>query len=102
MSNRGPVQYGREGGERTTSRGAGGLVTALSGLGRHLDDGVWVCAALTDEDVAVAHETPGGVFRRSSATAICGCDIVALDPDAQDEFYTVIANPLLWFVQHYL
>ena len=29
VSNRGPVQYGRENGERTTARGAGGLVTAL-------------------------------------------------------------------------
>src|SRR5438128_12537614 len=60
VSNRGPVQYGREGGARTTTRGAGGLVTALSGLGRQLQDGVWVCSAMSDEDVVVARESPGG------------------------------------------
>jgi trehalose 6-phosphate synthase len=28
--------------------------------------------------------------------------MVETDPEAQRKFYTVIANPLLWFVQHYL
>ena len=102
VSNRGPVQYGREAGERTTTRGAGGLVTALSGLGRHLDEGVWVCAALSDEDVVVAGESPGGVYPPELGDDDLRVRLVALDPDAQDDFYTVIANPLLWFVQHHL
>ena len=102
VSNRGPVQYGREGGRRTTSRGAGGLVTALSGLGRHLEDGVWVCAALSDEDAAVAQESPGGVIPPELGDDDLRVRLVALDPDAQDDFYTVISNPLLWFIQHHL
>ncbi|MDQ1492814.1 MAG: trehalose 6-phosphate synthase, partial [Actinomycetota bacterium] len=102
VSNRGPVQYGREGGQRTTSRGAGGLVTALSGLGRHLDQGVWVCAAMSDEDVAVAHESPNGLCPPELGDGDLRVRLVALDPGAQDAFYTVIANPLLWFVQHHL
>ena len=28
--------------------------------------------------------------------------LVSSDPDAYDRFYNVIANPLLWFIQHYL
>jgi trehalose 6-phosphate synthase len=28
--------------------------------------------------------------------------LVASDPDAYDRFYNQIANPLLWFIQHYL
>src|SRR5207237_4325426 len=28
--------------------------------------------------------------------------LVASDPEAYDRFYNVIANPLLWFIQHYL
>ena len=28
--------------------------------------------------------------------------LVASDPVAYDRFYNIIANPLLWFVQHYL
>ncbi len=102
VSNRGPVQYGREGGERTASRGAGGLVTALSGLGRHLEDAVWVCAAMSDEDVVVANETPRGLSPPELGDDDLRVRLVALDPDRQDDFYSVIANPLLWFIQHHL
>ena len=56
LSHRGPVTFGREGGRRTTSKGSGGLVSALLGLAEHLDDAVWVCAAASDEDAAVARE----------------------------------------------
>jgi trehalose 6-phosphate synthase len=27
---------------------------------------------------------------------------VASDPEAYDRFYNVVANPMLWFIQHYL
>jgi trehalose 6-phosphate synthase len=102
VSNRGPVQYGREGGERTTTRGAGGLVTALSGLGQHLAEGVWICAAMSDEDLAVATESPRGLIPPELGDDDLRVRLVALDPAAQDDFYTVIANPLLWFIQHHL
>jgi trehalose-6-phosphate synthase len=102
VSNRGPVQYGRDGDERTTTRGAGGLLTALSGLGQHLQDGVWVCAAMTDEDVVVAQESPGGQYPPQLGEDRLRVRLVALDREAQDAFYGVIANPLLWFIQHHL
>ena len=102
VSNRGPVQYGRDGGERTATRGAGGLVTALSGLGRHLQDGVWVCAAMSDEDAVVAEESPEGLYPPELGDDRLRVRLVALDAGAQDAFYTVIANPLLWFIQHHL
>ena len=47
---------------RTASRGAGGLVTALTGLMSDLPDAVWVCAAATDEDPAVVGEHDHQVF----------------------------------------
>ena len=28
--------------------------------------------------------------------------LVASDPAAYDGFYNVVANPMLWFIQHYL
>jgi trehalose 6-phosphate synthase len=102
LSNRGPVKYGRENGERTTTRGGGGLVTALSGLAGRLDDAVWVCGALTDEDVAVAREHGGATFDASKGGAELLVRMVETDPEEQRKFYSVIANPLLWFVQHYL
>ena len=102
VSNRGPVQHGREGGERTAKPGHGGLVTALGGLASHLDDAVWVCAALSDEDAAVAAEHGGQAFDPEGGGPGIRVRMVELDQQAQHGFYAVIANPLLWFVQHHL
>ena len=101
VSNRGPAQFERnEAGERVVTRGGGGLVTALSGLVSHRR-ALWIASAMTDEDVAVAEEAGGPV-----EIAIGGIDyevlLVESDPDAYDAFYNVIANPILWFIQHYL
>jgi trehalose 6-phosphate synthase len=101
VSNRGPLQFDREeGGERTLRRGGGGLVTALSGLVSHRD-ALWIASAMSDEDVAVSRERGGPV-----ELSIDGIDyrvlLVGSDADAYDRFYNVIANPILWFIQHYL
>jgi trehalose 6-phosphate synthase len=101
VSNRGPLQFERdENGERTVRRGGGGLVTALSGLVSHRD-ALWIASAMTDEDVAVSEEQGGAI-----AEELDGIDyrvrLVGSDPEAYDRFYNVIANPILWFIQHYL
>jgi trehalose 6-phosphate synthase len=113
LSNRGPVSFQRERGERTVRRGAGGLVTALAGLGGRLHDAVWVCAAATDEDAAVAREhgdRPVAMAMGAEPRAMDDGDasddptldvrIVEVDREPQEDFYSVISNPLLWFVQH--
>ncbi|MDQ6949853.1 MAG: trehalose-6-phosphate synthase [Actinomycetota bacterium] len=104
VSNRGPVEYARRDGERTSARGNGGLVTALSGLASHLDDAVWICAALSDEDMAVTREHDGRSFAVEGDGEQGGLRVrmVELEPDAQHKYYAIIANPLLWFIQHYL
>ena len=102
VSNRGPVEYGREGGERTATPGHGGLVTALSGLAGHLEEAVWVCAALSDEDVAVAREHDGAAFEHDQQGSGMRLRMLELEPDAQQKFYAIFSNPLLWFVQHSL
>src|SRR3954464_14761754 len=101
VSNRGPLQFEREHDrERTVRRGGGGLVTALSGLVSHRD-ALWIASAMTDEDVAVSEERGGPV-----ELSIDGIDyrvlLVGSDAEAYDRFYNVIANPILWFIQHYL
>src|ERR1044072_9441146 len=101
VSNRGPAQFERdEQGERTVQGGGGGLVTALSGLVSHRE-ALWIASAMTDEDVAVSEERGGPV-----ELSIDGIDyrvlLVGSDPNAYDRFYNVIANPILWFIQHYL
>jgi len=102
LSNRGPVEYDRKDGERTTGRGGGGLVTALSGLAGRIDDAVWVCGALTDEDAAVAREHEGRAFDAGDGSAELLIRMVEMDADQRQKYYSTIANPLLWFVQHYL
>ncbi len=89
VSNRGPVTYAREGGVRVERRGGGGLVTALRGLVERRDV-TWIASAMTDEDRAVADEGTSGIR------------LVAHDPRAYDLYYNVVANPLLWFIQHSL
>ncbi|HLY47887.1 MAG TPA: trehalose-6-phosphate synthase [Solirubrobacteraceae bacterium] len=99
VSNRGPVTFGPDGEIR---RGTGGLVTALTGLASHRDV-TWIASAMTDEDVEAAERNGGRPF---TVTAPDGGEyrvkLVASDAAAYDRFYNIIANPMLWFIQHYL
>ena len=97
VSNRGPISYGREGGERITKRGAGGLVTALAPLVSH-HDVTWIASAISDEDRAVA--ASGTVDETARDGSRYRLRLVAHRPSAYDLYYNVIANPALWFVQH--
>ena len=99
VSNRGPVTFEPDGGVR---RGTGGLVTALIGLATHRDV-TWIASAMTDEDVRAAEEHDGRPFPvRAPGGGEYRVKLVASDPDAYDRFYNIIANPMLWFIQHYL
>ena len=103
VSNRGPVSFsrGREG-ERVAERGAGGLVTALRGLIDHLDV-TWIASAMSDEDRAVASEAGDEPIEEESRDGSSyRLRLVEHDPAAFHRFYTVAANPTLWFLQHNL
>ncbi|HSO01126.1 MAG TPA: trehalose-6-phosphate synthase, partial [Gaiellaceae bacterium] len=97
VSNRGPISYGREDGERVGKRGAGGLVTALAPLVSH-HDVTWIASALSDEDRAVAAEGPVDEVAHDGSPY--RLRLVDHEPDAYDRYYNVVANPALWFVQH--
>jgi trehalose 6-phosphate synthase len=98
-SNRGPIVYGRSDGHRTTRRGGGGLVTALSGLVAS-QDVTWVAAAISDEDDAVASEHDGSFEETDRGGHTFQLRLVRLDRADYDRYYNVFANPLLWFIQH--
>jgi trehalose 6-phosphate synthase len=102
VSNRGPAEFERNpDGQRTVRRGGGGLVTALAGLVAHRG-ALWIASAMTDEDVAVAREAEGTPVALELDGVTYEVLMVESPPDAYDGFYNVIANPILWFIQHYL
>ncbi|MBA2429856.1 MAG: trehalose-6-phosphate synthase [Thermoleophilaceae bacterium] len=102
VSNRGPATFARDdSGELVASRGGGGLVTALTGLVDHRD-ALWVASAMDDADAEASREHGGGSFECEVDGTTYRIRLVESDSDAYDRFYSVMANPLLWFVQHYL
>jgi trehalose 6-phosphate synthase len=100
VSNRGPVGF-RTGpvGALETSGGAGGLVTALRPLVDRYDV-TWVASAMSDADREVA--ASGRRMQRSASGLPFALRLVAHDADVYRLFYGVLANPVLWFVQHRL
>ncbi len=102
VSNRGPAQFETdEQGDRTVRRGGGGLVTALTGLVSHRD-ALWIASAMTDEDVSVSEESDSGPVEISIGGVAYRVCLIESDAAAYERFYNVIANPILWFIQHYL
>ena len=103
VSNRGPVTYQR-GPEQTreAKRGGGGLVTALGSLAAH-HDVTWIASAMSDVDRELAEESKGQAIEdRLASGASYRLRLLAHDRSAYDQYYDVVANPTLWFVQHCL
>jgi trehalose 6-phosphate synthase len=99
VSNRGPVTYQEDG---SVKRGTGGLVTALTGLASHRD-AVWIASAMTPQDVEVTREHGGRPFEvEAPEGGTYHVRFVESDDEAYDRFYNIVANPMLWFIQHYL
>jgi trehalose 6-phosphate synthase len=90
VSNRGPVRVDRDG---SMHRSSGGLATALRSLFQH-HEVTWIASATTEGERALAGETVQQDNYR--------LHLVAHDPQAYDWYYNVVANPMLWFVQHSL
>lgn len=96
-ANRSPITFERnEAGDLTFSRGTGGLITALTGLARYLPV-TWIACRRTEVD----QEWKSGDVSLDEETSL---NIRFLDPgvEAYENYYNVIANPLLWFLQHTL
>src|SRR2546421_13036007 len=103
VSHRGRASYERaERGERVTRRGSGGLVTALRGLVSY-EEVTWIASAIGDEDRVVASEAGNEAFEEHAEDGSAyRLRLVAHEPAAYERFYNTVANPTLWFLQHYL
>jgi trehalose 6-phosphate synthase len=98
VANRAPIVYERdEDGQRAVRRGAGGLVTALAPLVSH-HDVTWIASAISREDDEVAREGPQDEVAADGS--LYRLRLVAHPAASYDLFYNVIANPVLWFLQH--
>ena len=97
-SNRGPVTFQADAdGQLRFERGAGGVVTALTGLIQHVE-ATWIACARTAADAlwregCVPIDGDGHTVR---------VQFVTPETAAYEGYYHVIANPLLWFLQHAL
>ena len=102
VSNRGPVTFHTDdNGDQIMIPGGGGLVTALSGL-VELTPVVWISAAISDDDARIqraAGNAPIPLPGRGTRTT---GRFVLIEHEVYDQYYNVIANPMLWFIQHYL
>ena len=57
---------------------------------------------MTEEDRAVATERDGSFLEETAEGASYRLRLVEHDPAAYHRFYNVLANPTIWFLQHYL
>lgn len=98
-SNRGPIQYDiQPDGSLTSSRGAGGMVTALLATSQVVPM-TWIAAAMTEGDRKAAADADGGVIRPDGDLSV---RFVTVPNSVYQRHYYVFCNPLLWFIQHFM
>jgi len=103
-SNRGPVTFSRrEDGTFSSRQGSGGLVTAVRAVLRD-HQAIWIAAAMNEGDRRRAEvaANAGEPFITDSPESLFKLRFVTPTPQAYHQYYNIISNPLLWFLQHYL
>jgi trehalose 6-phosphate synthase len=97
-TNRGPVTFasGADGSLRPR-RGSGGLVTALGQIGRHVPV-TWIAAAMSEGDRRAAADPK--LLRQVAGDDAIRLRFASVERSVFEQAYNVIANPLLWFLQH--
>ncbi len=99
-SNRGPIEYHIEAdGSLSSSRGSGGMVTALMAAARFLP-ATWVASAMTDGDRRAAERANGHLLKVPEHEIYVR--FVTVPHSVYQRHYYVFCNPLLWFVQHFM
>ncbi|MDY6866704.1 MAG: trehalose-6-phosphate synthase [Chloroflexota bacterium] len=95
-SNRGPIEHIEdEQGNIVQQKGSGGLITGLSGAVKY-NDVTWISCAQTPHDVEF-NEGYASLVDQDNDIHI---KYIQVDPQTYDDYYNVIANPLIWFLQH--
>jgi len=94
LSNRGPLSFDRlpDGTFKAKRASGGGLVVCL-GPGVERNQGLWLAATTSADDLEAAREGP------VDAEGF-GIQPVGVDPDDYRAYYDVVANQTLWFCVH--
>jgi len=102
-SNRGPVEFYKGNDEKIEMRrGAGGLVSTLLPIMETVN-GTWIASAMSYEDAVIAHKYPDKRVPVPMDDPKFWVPFVVVDKEKRyEKYYSVISNPLLWFVQHYM
>ncbi|TMC90278.1 MAG: trehalose-6-phosphate synthase, partial [Chloroflexi bacterium] len=82
------------------ARGAGGVVTALLTLAE-VTAADWVACARTEAERHMVEEQ-GSTIVAPLGRSTTKLHYVMPTPEQYNDYYSVIANPVLWFIQHYL
>jgi trehalose 6-phosphate synthase len=96
-SNRAPYELNPAGGVK---RGSGGLVSAMLSVAE-ATGATWVACARTEAERRLAERAEPLVLT-STGQRTFPIHHVSTNPISYEQYYSVIANPLLWFIQHYL
>jgi len=97
-ANRGPVSFSAlADGTLRHRRGSGGVVTALSQVSEHVPV-TWIASAMSDADrrAATDPKTLDAAMQHGGVRA----RFASVPRNVFEGAYNVIANPLLWFLQH--
>ena len=99
-SNRGPVKFEKdENDQLAPSRGAGGLVTALTHVMRYAP-GVWVASAMTAGDREFIREQGDEHLKVEFENHEVRLRYLVFERESFDRYYNRISNSILWFLQH--
>jgi trehalose 6-phosphate synthase len=99
-SNRGPIEYNLEpDGSLTSTRGSGGMVTALMAASRFVP-ATWVASAMTEGDRVAAEQAGDNLLQVPEHQL--HVRFVTVPPAVYQRHYYVFCNPLLWFIQHFM
>ena len=102
VSNRGPVDYYLTDDKRLQARrSSGGVVTALSSISSYAELN-WIVSAMGEGDRLAARRAQGGRIKVPIAGEKLYLRFVVSPRSMYHKYYSVICNPLLWFVQHYM
>ena len=77
-------------------------MTALLGLVEHTP-ALWVSAAISEGDERMAPDARRRQLPDRTTSALdTRLRFVSIDHETYNSYYNVVANPMLWFIQHYL